>query len=216
MAFGDAVRIGWAGWRPGLRFYDRMGKELSGREAREKIIRRFFAWGDDLGLFLLSVVGYCPLWFFRKVFYRAAGLKIGRGSLIHMWARFFAPGKVVVGEGSIIGDHAFLDGRGGLRIGDHVAVASQVLIYTSEHDVQSEDMRPIEEPVVIEDYVFIGPRAIILPGVKVGRGAVVGAGAVVTRDVPEKAIVGGVPARVIGERRVKKLDYRLGRGRLFQ
>ncbi len=68
----------------------------------------------------------------------------------------------------------------------------------------------------IGDYVFIGPRAIILPGVKIGRGAVVAAGAVVTKDVPEFSIVGGVPAKQIGERKNKNLTYRLGRARLFQ
>ena len=68
----------------------------------------------------------------------------------------------------------------------------------------------------IGDYVFIGPRAIILPGVKIGRGAVVAAGAVVTKDVPEKTIVAGVPAETIGERRVKEFNYRLGRARLWQ
>jgi maltose O-acetyltransferase len=69
---------------------------------------------------------------------------------------------------------------------------------------------------VIKDYVFIGPRAIILPGVTIGQGAVVAAGAVVTKDIPAKTIVGGVPAAVIGERKIEKLDYKLGRFRLFQ
>jgi len=97
-----------------------------------------------------------------------------------------------------------------------VDIASQVMIYNSEHDVHSDDMRPIEAPVVIEDYVFIGPRAIILPGVTIHRGAVVAAGAVVTKDIPEKAIVGGVPAQIIGERKLTDFKYRLGRFRLFQ
>ena len=66
------------------------------------------------------------------------------------------------------------------------------------------------------DYVFIGPRVIILPGVKIGKGAVVAAGAVVTKDVSEFTIVGGVPAKEIGERKNKKPNYKLGRARLFQ
>lgn len=64
--------------------------------------------------------------------------------------------------------------------------------------------------------MFIGPRAIILPGVKIGKGAVVAAGAVVTKDVEKFTIVGGVPAKVVGERKNKNPSYKLGRARLFQ
>ena len=76
--------------------------------------------------------------------------------------------------------------------------------------------RAIAQPVIIEDYVFIGPRAIILPGVTLGKGAVVAAGAVVTKDVEPFSIVGGVPAKVIGEREPKELHYRLGRAAWFR
>jgi Acetyltransferase (isoleucine patch superfamily) len=69
---------------------------------------------------------------------------------------------------------------------------------------------------LIEDYVFIGPRAIILPGVKIGKGAVVAAGAVVTKDVAPFSVVGGVPAKIIGERKIKNLSYKLGRARWFR
>jgi len=71
------------------------------------------------------------------------------------------------------------------------------------------------EDVFIGDYVFVGPRAIILPGVRVGKGAVIGAGAVVTRDIGEFKIVGGVPAVVIGERKNKNPNYKLGRAAWF-
>ena len=133
-----------------------------------------------------------------------------------MWANFFQPKNITVGEGTVIGDHAFIDGRAKVTIGKHVDIASQVLIYNSEHDLEKEDFGAIEEPVEIDDYVFIGPRAIILPGVKIGKGAVVAAGAVVTNDVEQFAVVGGVPAKVIGERKNINPNYKLGRARLFQ
>src|SRR3990167_2794487 len=95
-------------------------------------------------------------------------------------------------------------------------IIAQVIIYNSEHDINSEDFEPIYGEVEIEDYVFIGPRATILPGVKIGKGAIVAAGAVVTKDIPEFAIVVGVPAQVIGERKNKNPHYKLGRARLFQ
>jgi len=150
-------------------------------------------------------------------------MKMGKGSTIHMRARIYDPRHIAIGEDTIIGEKASLDGRkqlkdshGGLVIGDHVDIASDVMIWTSEHDLKSPEFLPIEEKVVIEDYVFIGPRAIILPGVTIGKGAVVAAGAVVTKDVAPLDIVAGVPAKPIAKRPQSQLSYRLGRARWFQ
>ncbi len=197
-------------------FYDRMGNKLTLSQAWPKIINRFYNYYLDFVLLVLRWTGYIPSHLFRRVVYSFFGIKMGKGSTIHMAARFFQPKNIEIGEGTIIGDHCFLDGRASLKIGSHVAIASQVLIYNSEHDISSEDFAPIEEPVEIKDYVFVGARAVILPGVKIGKGAVVAAGAVVTENVAPLTMVGGVPAKEIGKRKVKKLDYRLGRARLFQ
>ena len=197
-------------------FKDRMDRQLTFGQAFGKIVNRFYNYWLDFELMLLRWVGYVPLHSIRKLFYFLAGMKIGKGSAIHMWASFFEPKNISIGEGTIIGDHAFLDGRAALKIGNHVDIASEVMIYNSEHDLESVDFHAREEAVEIGDYVFIGPRAIILPGVRVGRGAVIAAGAVVTKDVPDFTIVGGVPAQVIGERKNKNPKYRLGRARLFQ
>jgi maltose O-acetyltransferase len=188
-----------------------------------KVWRRFGAWGLELVTGLLWWgVGNIPSHLGRKFFYRLSGVKIGRGSKIHMGARIYYPRGIQIGEDTIVGEKATLDGRGQLPgsqgklvIGSHVDIASEVMLWTSEHDLASETWRAIEAPVVIEDYVFIGPRAIILPGVTLGKGAVVAAGAVITKDVIERAIVAGVPGRQIGERK-GKLDYKVGRARLFQ
>jgi maltose O-acetyltransferase len=109
-----------------------------------------------------------------------------------------------------------LDGRDKLVIGDHVDMASEVMIYNAQHDLNDENFKAVSSPVVIEDYVFIGPRAIILPGVIVHKGAVVAAGAVVTKDVSELTIVGGVPAKEIGQRENKNPNYKLGRAAWFR
>jgi len=197
-------------------FRDRMGRGLTLGEAIPKILNRLYNWWLDFELMLLRWVGHVPLHSFRKFVYRLAGAKIGKGSVIHMWANFFQPKNVKIGEDSIIGDHAFLDGRAKLVIGNHVDIASSVMIYNSEHDLEKADFSAIEQPVAIGDFCFIGPRAIILPGVTIGKGAVVAAGAVVAKSVSDFAIVGGVPAEVIGERKNKKPKYWLGRTRLFQ
>lgn len=197
-------------------FKDKNGKELSTSEATGKIINRFYNYILDSELLILRIIDLMPIYTFRWLFLRAAGVSIPFSSHIHQGVQFFYPAGVKIGRDTIIGQKAFLDGRDLLSIGDHVDIASEVMIYNSEHDINAEDFGATKSPVEIGDYVFIGPRAIILPGVKIGKGAVVGAGAVVTKDVPEFAIVGGVPAQVIGERKLKELNYKLGRARLFQ
>ena len=164
-------------------FKDKNGVKLTSAQTVAKIFNRFKAIGLDIELMILRWVGHCPFHCCRRFFYRLAGMKIGKGSTLHMWANFFNPSGIIIGEDTIIGDHCFLDGRSQLRIGNHVDIASQVLIYNSEHDINNEDFKAIEAPVEIDDYVFVGPRVIILPGVKIGKGAVVAAGAVVTEDI---------------------------------
>ncbi len=197
-------------------FQDRNNQPLSWAEALRKIANRIYNYYLDFKVALLWLLGYIPSHLIRQLIFELAGVTLGEGSTIHIGCRFYQPKNITIGKGTIIGDHATLDGRAKLSIGNHVDIASEVMIFNSQHDIHSEDFSPIEKPVVIEDYVFIGPRAIILPGVKLGWGGVVGAGAVVTKDVPDLVIVGGVPAVPVGRRQVKKLNYRLGRARLFQ
>jgi len=214
MKLGDNCEINFV--PPKVTFYNRMGNQIEPRLAGKKIINRIKSWLSDFWLMILNLITWCPIWIVRKIFFLISGIKLARKAKLHIGCWFFNPRGIEIGTGSIIGYRTFLDGRAKLKIGKNVAIASEVMIYNSEHNVHSEDMSPVEEPVIIEDYVFIGPRAIILPGVKIGKGAVIAAGAVVTKDVPEKTIVAGVPAKEIGKRKINKLNYFLGRTRLFQ
>jgi len=186
----------------------------------KKISRRFLTIINELENWIMHVSGHVPSHHFRRLVYRLGGIKIGKGSTIHTNAKFYKASGIKIGKDTIIGEGAVLDGRDSLRIGDHVDIASEVMIYNSQHDLSEEDFahpdKVVLKPVIIEDYVFIGPRAIILPGVKIGRGAVVGAGAVVTKDVGDFMIAGGVPAKVIGERKNKNPNYKLGRAAWFR
>lgn len=87
-----------------------------------------------------------------------------------------------------------------VTIGNNVMVGPRVGFYTAGHpivaDIRIEDLE-FGSPIVVEDNVWIGGSAVILPGVTIGKNAIVGAGAVVTKDVPANSIVGGNPAKVI-------------------
>lgn len=203
--------------KEGLSFTDKHGNALTISRAVKKAFVRIQNWITDIELFIVHLVSlHVPLYSIRKVVFQIVGVRIGRGSVVHMGCKFFNPSGVAVGEDTIIGDSAFLDGRAPLTIGNHVDIASEVMIYNSEHDLDSLEFTARNEKVEIGDYVFIGPRAIILPGVKIGKGAIIAAGAVVTKDIGDYIIAGGVPAKEIGIRKNKDLRYKLGRARLFQ
>ena len=109
--------------------------------------------------------------------------------------------RISIGRGSIVNSGTILDGRGAeLRIGEYVDIAPNVRIWTLDHDPNSPRHAERPRPVTIENYVWIASGATILPGVTLGQGCVVAAGSVVTRDVEAYAVVGGIPARKIGER----------------
>jgi len=117
---------------------------------------------------------------------RACGFRIGR--------------DVYVGEELLVIEE-LSDRSEKLVIGDRVAIAPRVTLVTSSDANFSklmERIAPVRGRIVIGDDAWIGTGVIILPNVTIGRAAIVGAGAVVTRDVPDGAVVVGVPARVVG------------------
>lgn len=166
----------------------------------------------DMRDFAAEVIGWFPLHIVRVLSYRyLLGVRIGQHSSVHRNCRLYKPGGVRIGNHTVINRDVVLDGRMSLQIGDNVSVSEGVVIFTLEHDPNSPDFANRGAEVCISDRAFIGTRATILPGITVGEGAVIAAGAVVTHDVPPYTIVGGVPARPIGERRrdlAYTLDYR--------
>ena len=107
---------------------------------------------------------------------------------------------ISVGSNSVINRFCYLDGRGGLTIGNNVNISHYVLIQTLTHDYDSPVFQAYKDPVVVCDDVWVGARATILPGVTLGQGCVIGAGSVVTKNVPPFAVVVGSPARQVSTR----------------
>lgn len=139
----------------------------------------------------------------RKICGKLILRKCGKRVNIERNASFSS--HVTLGDYSGIGLYASLSGT--VSIGSHVMMGPHCTVYTRNHAFDRTDIPMCEQgfyeekPVVIDDDVWIGGHVIILPGVHIGKGAIVGAGAVVTKDVPEFAIVGGSPAKVIKYRK---------------
>jgi galactoside O-acetyltransferase len=103
-----------------------------------------------------------------------------------------------LGSSVDVGEFVVLRASGGLTIGDRVLIAAHAVLTTRGHpEVPPRYGHVVDAPITIEDDVWIGAGAIVLPGVTVGHGAIVAAGAVVTTNVAPLTIVGGVPAREI-------------------
>ena len=149
-----------------------------------------------------AIIASVPSLRLRMAWYRMF-FDIGPGSVILMGVTVRQTRGLRMGQNSNINPDCLMDSRGGdIVIGDYVNISPQTNIWTLQHDIHDATFATVGAGVRIEDYVFVGSRATILPGVTIGRGAAVAAGAVVTKDVAPSTVVGGVPAKVIGKRDV--------------
>lgn len=162
------------------------------------------------------VIAHIPVHALRRAWYRRIGLMLGADSAIHLgcYVWFYGPGHLArvgatIGERTIVNRDCCLDARSGLTIGSDVSISPNVTILTTQHRWREPGFRLEGRPVVIEDHVWIGMGATVLPGAVIGRGAVVAAGAVVSGIVPPLAVVAGVPGRVVADRPESALEYHL-------
>jgi len=143
----------------------------------------------------------------RARFYGAVFMqKVGQNTIIMGGFVVRGPKGISIGDNTLINYRCSLDGSGGLKIGRDVMIGQGVIIFSAGHKFDRLDIPMIQQgyvlrKVVINDDVWIGSNAIILPGVTIGKGAIIGAGAVVTKNVEPYAIVAGVPAKKIKTRR---------------
>lgn len=143
-----------------------------------------------------------------------SGIKIGSRCEIHSYARLMTyGGSITMGDDCSVNPYSVLYGHGGLEICSMVRIAAHVVIIPGNHNIERTDIPIMQqgivnEKIVIKNNVWIGTGAKILGGVTIHKGAVIGANAVVTRDVPENAVMAGVPARIIRFRGEKDKSVR--------
>jgi maltose O-acetyltransferase len=126
---------------------------------------------------------------------------------------FMSPEKIVLGNNVYLGKKTEIDAAGEVEIGNGVIFGPEVCIYSRSHNFDSENLEALPfdnkfltAKVVIKDFVWIGRRVIILPGVTIGKGAIIGAGAVVSKNVPDFGIAVGNPAKVVRYRNQESFE----------
>lgn len=155
-----------------------------------------------------NIVFSIPVRWIRTVYLRLFVRKMGKHVYVAKHLDIRRPCNIIIGDNVVINKKVLLDGRGNLTIGNNVDIAQETCIWTRHHDYNDDYHQGVSVPVVIEDYVWLCTRSLILPGCNLGKGAVIAAGAVVTHDVDSMAVVGGVPAKFITSRK-SKLLYKL-------
>lgn len=156
---------------------------------------------------------------YRKFRFKKEGINCNYKSIN---SKFLFADKISLGDNVWLGSKTELDGAGEIEIGDGVIFGPEICVYSRTHNFDSSDLNAlpfdnvvIMSKVVINDYVWIGRRVIILPGVTIGKAAIVGAGAVVAKDVPDYAVVVGNPAKVVKYRNADKVELLLKEGNPF-
>jgi len=145
-----------------------------------------------------------PMFGWRRWMLRAFGATVGRDAHVYPSTRIYIPWNLVLGREASIGEDALVYNLGPVTIGERATVSHRAHLCAGTHDHTDPGMPLVRPPIAIGDEAWICADAFIGPGVHVGEGAVCAAGSVVVRDVPGWQIVGGNPARPIGERKLAK------------
>jgi acetyltransferase-like isoleucine patch superfamily enzyme len=147
-----------------------------------------------------SFVTYCPISTVRIMWLRFIGLKCPDSVSIFRGVSVYGAANIVLGERVVVGYNVCLDARGGITVGRDTVISSYCHLLTADHDVDCPDFSGRLESISIGSHCWICTRSLVLKGVILGDYSVVAGNSVVTKDVPDSAIVGGVPAKFIRHR----------------
>ena len=160
-------------------------------------------------------IAYIPFWIVRKFFYQMLGMKIGKDARILMRVTILAPSKIVIGERVCINEYCYLDGRGGIEIGDDSSISVYTYINTGQHLI-NDQFKYYSKKVRIADHVWICARSNILGGADIQTGCVICAGSTVKSGEYERlGIYSGTPAVRCGTRQENGIKYTLSQWRPF-
>ena len=138
---------------------------------------------------------------FRRIIAQRLFLHCGKNFCAEA-IRFNLGQNISAGDDVFINAGTYIDAKGGVTLGNAVGIGEWVRIFTHTHS-ESDHAERTYAPVVIGDYAKVYSGAMILPGVTIGEQAIVAGGAVVTKDVPPNAVVAGIPAQVIRQRKTE-------------
>lgn len=142
-----------------------------------------------------------PLNGWRLFWLRLFGATIHGEPFVHSRARIQMPWKLTLHDRACLGDRANAYTLGEIEIKQGATIAQEVYLCTGTHDFAHPMLLLQTAKITIEEDVFIGARAFVMPGVTVGRGSIVGACSVVTRDLPAHVVGAGNPCLVLRSRR---------------
>ncbi len=162
---------------------------------------------ETVNFFLFRIWPYFLGRKFRNFLLKCFGAKLGTRVSFFPSATVWAPWNLTTGEYVAIDRHVYLYSVEKITIGSKVAISDGAFICTASHDISYASRPLTTAPITIEDGVWIGARAFIMPGVTIGEGAVVAAGAVVIKNVEPWAVVGGNPAKVLKFRELKDIPH---------
>ena len=153
-------------------------------------------------LFLNYFVSYFPIWIVRKFFYYLFGMRIGKGSRLLVGVKVYEPEKIRIGRNTIVNDWCYLDGRGGITIGDNVTIATYSKLITGAHNIDDDNFSYQDSAITIGNNVAVFSDSVVLGGANINDGCIFSAKSLVRKGLYERnGIYAGNPAKFIRYRK---------------
>lgn len=160
-------------------------------------------YGDLRWLWLNGIVNIIPIWPVRWLFYTICGMKIGKNSRIGIRTTIIYPKSIKIGSGVIINEDCYIDGRGGLEIGNNTSISIYSKIITASHSKSSQNFEYHSNKTTIGENVWIGTGAIILDNSDIADECVISAGSVFKGSSNKGKVYQGNPAIVCDDRNLQ-------------